>query len=90
MPANGSGTLTTFVSSSRVRVRLLEDLSKSPMTPTELAYIENKHVSHVSRALSELRANGLVEPVSLQSRERKYRVTIQGLQICADVMKLVR
>ena len=59
-------------------------------TPTELASLENKHVSHVSRALAELRAQGLIEPVSNLSRERKYRATIQGLTVCASLVKLAK
>lgn len=90
MSSEGFGTLTTFVTSSRVRVKLLEDLARAPLTPTELASLENKHVSHVSRALAELRAQGLIEPVSNLSRERKYRATIQGLTVCASLVKLAK
>ncbi len=90
MAAAGSGTLASFVANSRVRVKLLEDLSKGPMTPTELASIECKHVSHVSRALAELKAQGLIEAVSADSREKKYRVTFEGLTICSTVSKMVK
>jgi DNA-binding transcriptional regulator GbsR (MarR family) len=51
------------------------------MTPTELASIEKKHVSHVSRALAELRAEGLVEPIWTSSREKYYRATARGLSL---------
>ena len=57
-----------------------------PMTPTELASIERKHVSHVSRALAELKAQGLVEPVFHQSRERYYRATHNGLSLYATLL----
>ena len=90
MSVDASGALTSFVSSSTVRVKLMVHLARSPMTPTELAAVENKHVSHVSRALAELRASGLIEPVSVRSRERKYMLTIQGFMICAEVMKMAR
>ena len=69
---------TKFVTSSEVRLRLLGHLSKEAMTPTALASIEKKHVSHVSRALAELRAQGLVTPILAQSRERYYRATQHG------------
>jgi DNA-binding MarR family transcriptional regulator len=90
MPSVGSGVLTTFVTSSSVRVKLLGDLTKAPLTPTELASLENKHISHVSRALAELRAQGLIEPIPNQSRERRYRATMQGLTIYASLLKMVK
>ncbi|MGP8124345.1 MAG: ArsR/SmtB family transcription factor [Nitrososphaerales archaeon] len=88
MSLNGFGRLVTFVSSSEVRSKVLLDLSKGPMTPTELASVEGKHVSHVSRALAELRAEGLVEPVRTSSRERYYRATDRGLSLSVRFMKM--
>jgi DNA-binding transcriptional ArsR family regulator len=90
MSSVGSGALTTFVTSSSVRVKLLEHLSKAPFTPTELASLENKHVSHVSRALAELRAQGLIEPIPNQCRQKRYRATTQGLAIYAGLLKLAK
>ena len=60
------------------------------MPPTELSSIERKDVSQVSRALSELKAQGLIEPLTNQSRERRYRATYQGLTICATLMKVAK
>lgn len=88
MPFETTGVAADFVSNSQVRVKLLEHLTKVPMTPTELASIERKHVSHVSRALAELRAQGLIEPLSNQARERKYRATYEGLAVCANLVKI--
>ncbi len=79
-----------FVSSSSVRRKLLGHLVKGPKTPTELASIENKHVSHVSRALTELRERGLVEQMSSASRERYYRATNQGYSIYASMLKIIK
>jgi predicted transcriptional regulator len=79
-----------FVSSSSVRSRLLEQLIIGPKTPTELASIEGKHVSHVSRALAELKERGLVEQLSSASRERYYRATSQGMTIYTTMIKQVR
>ncbi len=76
-----------FVSGSEVRSKLLEHLVNGPMTPTELASLEGKHVSHVSRALSELRDRGLVEQTSTQSRERYYRATGQGMSIYLTLLR---
>jgi DNA-binding IclR family transcriptional regulator len=59
-------------------LRLLHHLSVSPMTPTQLATLENKHLSEVSRTLRTLRDSGLVEYNETGSRERYYRATQQG------------
>ena len=69
---------------------MLLDLAKGPMTPTELASIEKKHVSHVSRALAELRAEGLVEPVWTSSREKYYRATNRGLSLSIQFMRMLK
>jgi DNA-binding transcriptional regulator GbsR (MarR family) len=90
MSLNGLGRLAHFVSNSEVRSRVLLDLSKGPMTPTELASIEKKHVSHVSRALAELRAEGLVEPVWTSSREKYYRATNRGLSLSIQFMRMTK
>jgi len=52
--------------------------------------MENKHVSHVSRALSELRVRGLVEPLNSESRERYYKVTLQGYAIYLIVSRIIK
>jgi DNA-binding transcriptional ArsR family regulator len=79
MLGRSRGPLADFIASSDLRRRLLGRLTEAPSTPTELASIEKKHVSHVSRALSELRARGLVESMQSQSREKYYRATYQGV-----------
>jgi predicted transcriptional regulator len=81
---------TAFVSNSSIRSRLLEHLITGPKTPTELASIENKHVSHVSRALAELKERGLVEQLSSASRERYYRATSQGMTIYTSMIKTMK
>ena len=86
MSVRGMGGLSKAVAGSEVRTKLLGHLIKAPMTPTELASIENKHVSHVSRALAELRAQGLVEPVFHQSREKYYKATHVGLSLYATLL----
>jgi len=79
-----------FVSSSSVRSKLLEQLITGPKTPTELATMEGKHVSHVSRALAELRERGLVEQLSSASRERYYRATSQGMVAYTAMLKTIK
>lgn len=72
---------------SRMRSKVLGHLAKAPMTVTELAYAEDKHLSHVSRAISELRAQGLIEPVLELGGERKYRATEEGLALYLSYAK---
>jgi predicted transcriptional regulator len=60
------------------RLKLLYYLVVKPRTPTELATLENKHLSDVSRGLSRLRADGLVEYDSAGRRERHYKATEEG------------
>jgi predicted transcriptional regulator len=67
-----------FVSQSDARAKVLAILSGSARTPTEIARLENKHVSHVSRTIRELEAQGLVEVAWSESRERHYRTTKSG------------
>ncbi|HEV2137335.1 MAG TPA: winged helix-turn-helix domain-containing protein [Nitrososphaerales archaeon] len=83
----GPNSSKAFVSSSTVRSRLLEHLVSGPKTPTELASMDGKHVSHVSRALAELKERGLVEQMSSASRERYYKATSQGMSIYTTMLK---
>ncbi len=72
------------------KIRLLIDLFNGPRTPTELASIERKHLSQVSRALSELRKHGLVEVTPSGSRERYYRPTPDGYYMINEILRLTR
>jgi len=90
MILEGSPPVLDFVKRSGVRRKLLEQIARRPRTPTELASMENKHVSHVSRALSELRVRGLVEPLNSESRERYYKVTLQGYAIYLIVSRIIK
>ena len=60
------------------RLRLLYHLVVRPRTPTELASLENKHLSDISRGLSLLRRDGLVRYESTGARERYYKITQEG------------
>ncbi|ELZ97994.1 transcription regulator [Haloferax mucosum ATCC BAA-1512] len=62
-----------FVISSRYRVSVLDRLADGPATPTQIASDSESAVSHVSRALQELRDRSLVELLVPEQR-RKGRV----------------
>ena len=72
------------------RLRLLMDLFNGPHTPTELATIEKKHLSQVSRVLGDLRKHGLVEVTKSGSRERYYRPTPVGYSMITEILRLTR
>jgi predicted transcriptional regulator len=90
MSLDGFGRVVSFVSRSEVRSRILEDVLRGPKTPSELASIEKRHVSHVSRALSELRAQGLVEPISSEGRQKYFRATELGFLMGATFTRTAR
>jgi len=73
-----AGDVIGYVLGSTLRSSVLELLSRKPITPTEVAKIENKHVSHISRTIKELEDAGLVEFVASQSRQRYYKTTETG------------
>lgn len=79
-----------FVSSSTVRLKLLFRLMTGPKSPSQLAIIERKHVSHVSRALAEMRSKGLVEYWNTESRERYYRVTSEGYAVLTLLIRVTK
>ena len=72
------------------KLRLLIDLFNGPHTPTELATMEKKHLSQVSRALRDLRRGGLVEVKKSGSRERYYRPTPVGYSMINEILRLTR
>ena len=69
------------------RLKLLYHLVVKPRTPTELASLENKHLSDISRGLGKLRKAGLVEFASSGTRERYYRPTQEGYIILYASMR---
>ncbi len=68
-------------------VRVLYLLVRSPKTPTELASLEKKHLSDVSRTLRTLRDGGLVEYTETSSRQRYYRVTAEGYALLIRTLR---
>ncbi len=77
--------VVTYVAGSTVRSKLLQRLASRPHTPTELATMESKHISHVSRALIELKDWGLVATTESGSREHFYKITTQGYAVAAAI-----
>jgi predicted transcriptional regulator len=84
---SGSADVAGFVSGSALRSSVLELLSTKPVTPTEVARIENKHVSHICRTLRELEGVGLVEIVASNSRLRFYKATPSGYELYLNLTR---
>jgi len=72
-----------YVVSSKYRVIVLERLIESPAPPSSIARDASCTVSHVSRALQELREHGLVDLLVPESRKkgRIYGITDKGREV---------
>ncbi|UPM42691.1 ArsR family transcriptional regulator [Halocatena salina] len=73
----------SFVLASTYRVTVLEYLVNRPATPSQLAEDTELSMSHISRALGELREQTLVELLVSDDRKkgRVYGITEQGTDI---------
>jgi DNA-binding transcriptional ArsR family regulator len=73
----------SFVISSRYRIVSMERLAVGPATPSQIAQDEAVGLSHVSRALQELRELGLVTLLVSDDRNkgRVYGLTDDGAAI---------
>ena len=73
----------------KVRKATLVTLGDGAKTPSGIADATGEHLSHVSRALSELSGKGLVECVTpSRSKNRIYRITDDGQQVLIELKKL--
>lgn len=79
--------LIGFVISSDYRVTVLRRLDEDPATPSRIADEDAVAITHVSRALKELRDRGLVELLVPEERRkgRVYGITEQGRRIWREI-----
>lgn len=72
-----------YVVSSTYRVKVLQRLADSPAPPSTIAEETDCAISHVSRALQDLRDHGLVDLLVPESRKkgRIYGITDEGREI---------
>ncbi len=79
--------LIGFVISSDYRVTVLRRLDDDPATPSRIADEGAVAITHVSRALKELRERGLVELLVPEERRkgRVYGITEQGRRIWREI-----
>ncbi|AEN07803.1 transcription regulator (plasmid) [halophilic archaeon DL31] len=76
-----------FVVSSRYRVEVLERLTDSPAPPSTIANDTGCDISHISRALQELREHELVDLLVPESRKkgRIYGITDEGGEVWTTI-----
>ncbi|WP_324760923.1 ArsR family transcriptional regulator [Haloarcula montana] len=77
-----------YVVSSKYRIVVLERLIESPAPPSTIAEDASCSVSHISRALQELRNRGLTHLLVPESRKkgRIYGVTDKGNQVWETIV----
>lgn len=73
----------SFVLASTYRVDILDQLADGSTTPSQLATEAQLPISHVSRALRELRDHALVKLLVPEDRKkgRIYGITDQGAEV---------
>lgn len=76
-----------FVISSNYRVTVLGQLNEGPATPSQIANDADVAITHVSRALNELKERDIVELLVPESRRkgRVYGVTEKGERIWEQI-----
>ncbi len=78
----------SFVLASSYREDVLQNLVAGPSTPSQIASETDHAMSHISRALSELRDNELVE--LLVSEDRKKGRVYGSTEMGAEVWNKIR
>ena len=78
-----------FVISSQYRVKVLDRLSESPATPSQIASDEGIGIASVSHALSSLRERELVDLLVSEDRRkgRVYGITETGADIWSEISR---
>jgi DNA-binding MarR family transcriptional regulator len=78
--------LLSKVSASGYRVKVLEQLSKSPRTSKQLSKLANIKMSHISRTLKELEKLGLIKCLTPEMRKSKfYSITSAGNRVLKNI-----
>jgi len=74
---------------AHLRRACLESLTKGPKTPAAIAKASKEDLPHVSRALRELVAKGLVECLTpVASKNRIYRITSTGQEVLSKLQEM--
>ena len=77
----------SYVIRSRYRVAVLARLSEGPLTPTQIAKRSDFRLTHISRAIQQLRGRSLVELLvsEEQTKGRVYGITGRGTRTWSTI-----
>jgi len=83
--------LVSFVTSSRLRFKILIELNKSKKTPSELSRIIKSPISHISSTMKELEEKNLIKCLTPERRKNKfYEITEFGKELLEFISKEIK
>ncbi len=83
--------LISFITSSKLRFKILTILLNSNYTPSELAHTLSEARSHVSSTLKMLESQGLVKCLTPDRRRNKFfQITKKGERILKQINILTK
>jgi len=86
-----SWELVSFVLSSKLRFRVLVELNKGKMTPSDLARITKSHLSNVSATIKELERKNLIRCLTPGRRKKKfYEITEFGRNLLDFISREIK
>jgi len=83
--------LVSFVTSSTIRFKVLIELNKTKLTPSNLAVQLHYPISHISSTLKSLEEHDLIECLTKKRRKNKFfTITEKGQMILDFINKETR
>ncbi|MCF2143104.1 MAG: winged helix-turn-helix domain-containing protein [Candidatus Heimdallarchaeota archaeon] len=80
--------IVSFVTSSTIRLKILIELNRNKLTPTNLSNKLHYPISHISSTLKTLENNGLIECLTEKRRKNKFfTISIKGKKILEFINK---
>ena len=76
--------LIGFLKDGKYRIKILKELNKSPLLPSELSKKLNLHRASISRILKVLKEKNLITFSSNKSRTVVYTISEKGKKILRD------
>ena len=78
--------LTEFIRQAPNRLKVLKTLDNKTLMPSEISHETNIHNNNVSRALKQLKQNGLVYLINPDAKKgRLYRLTDEGMEVLKNL-----
>jgi DNA-binding MarR family transcriptional regulator len=78
--------LIGFLKDGKYRIKILEELNKSPNLPSEISKKLNIHRASTSRILKMLAEKQLIESHSNKSRTTLYSISNKGKKILEEII----